>query len=570
MRRPLLAVLAVVFLLAAWGLSQLGGSSDMTPLEVEPPVEEALVPGDTTLPEAARPDSTEERGTTTNADGRREVSSTPQGEPTEESATREVGFVAHLVGPDGKGLDVVATSAVFSDEDGELVASAHCEAGRVSFPKVTPGRYTLSVTCEDHTHRPEVVELANEEGARVWTRIDRSEPRPEVVLWPAGWLPVVVETSDGRPFRTLAEDLDWHPKRMFVGAFEVRVSRELALAGQLPSETGPELASWRPAPGYQNVELPGSVAGSVQLLAEPPLWAGLWVHGVPARATTIHAGDTELYFTIDQADLDAALATVRFRLVDKDTGAPVREAETTLKADTSAHRRKDLSNQPPGEDGQYVFERVVPGQHELTVLRGANLVQRRIALAPGQDLDLGDLPIGSEPGIPMRVVDASGQPVRAWVEIAPLERGRYVGDLFPPNLFRQTEDDGTYLLPVPETLSAVRVRPLWPRRSGRGSAEVGSANYRLDPGAPPAELVVLAVERLQVRVVSRTPWVAGQRLTLEDEHGLVVSVGGGESNGPPTFEAVPGDYRVRRFDGAAELGALDVTLREGVEEIPGP
>lgn len=570
MRRPLLAILAVVFLLAAWGLSRLGGTSDMTPLEVEPLVEEPVMPGDTSLPKAALPGAAVDDGPAEAADGRREVASSPEGESTAPVAAQEAGFVGNLVGPGGEALEVVATSAALSNEEGEPVASASCEMGRVIFPKVAAGRYTLRVTCAEYTHRPEVVEVVDDEAVPIRTQIDRSMRRADVVLWPAGWLPVVIETSGGKPFSTLAEDLGWHPKRLFVGAFEVRASREIALAGQLPSETDPELATWRPAPGYQNVELPGSVAGSLQLAAEPPLWAGLWVHGVPARATTIHAGDTELYFSIDQADLDAALATVRFRLVDKDSGAPVREAEATLKADISAHRRKDLSSQPPGEDGLYVFERVMPGQHELTVLRGANLVQRRIALAPRQELDLGDLPIGTEPGVTLRVVDAAGRPVPAWVEIAPLEPGRFVGDLFPPNLHRQTKDDGTYLLPLPELRSVVRVRPYLSARSGRGSPAVGSANYLLDPVAPPVELVVLAVERVQVRVASRTPWGAGQRLTLEDEHGLVVSIAGGESNGPPTFEAVPGDYRVRRFDGVTELGVLDVTLRAGVDEIPGP
>ena len=247
MRRLLLAAVVVVLLVAAWGLTRLGGAGMVDPLEVEPGTEAPLVPGDTSLPEPTRSEAIEEGVGGLDA-GRREaepVEGPGDGAGSVASETAVVGFVGRLVDPNDGALEVVATSATLSDEDGEVVARARCEPGRLDFPAVPSGRYTLAVTCADYSHRPEALEFAPlEPGARM-TRLQGGSLEEDVTLWPDGWLPVVIETPDGEPFRTLAEDLGWEPKRLFVHAFEVRVSRELALAGQLPNETDPELATWQ-------------------------------------------------------------------------------------------------------------------------------------------------------------------------------------------------------------------------------------------------------------------------------------------------------------------------------------
>jgi hypothetical protein len=120
---------------------------------------------------------------------------------------------------------------------------------------------------------------------------------------------------------------------------------------------------------------------------------------------------------------------------------------------------------------------------------------------------------------------------------------------------------------VPDRLSILRARPERLHGGPRGHPSVGSRNYLLDPQALPAELVVQAEEALALRVEPRTPWVAGQRVTFEDELGLIVHSAGGSR-----LDAVlvPGAYTARRWDGETELGALAVVVSSDSRAVACP
>ena len=476
-------------------------------------------------------------------------------------------FVGPLVLPDRSSLRLSHVRAELRPETGEALLFEGEDVEALVFEGVQRASYELRVEAAGHTHWPESFDFSE---ARPDARSRSASVSERVTLWPEGWIPVVVLASDGRPFRELAAELGWEPKNLFVHAFEVRVSSVLAVAGDPLPPLDPELATWRPAPGYQNVELPGSVAGSLQLHAPPPLWIGLWVHGRVHEGRVLNPGDGRIVFGVDLAALEAGMASVSCTLVDRDSRAPVIDASATLKADTSAHRRGDLSDQAPDQAGVLRFARVIPGQHELTILRAGQIVQRRLELAPGQALDLGPVEIGSGPGLPVRVIDREGRPVPAWVEIAPYERGRYVEELYPPNLHRMTDDGGLYELPVPDRVFILRVRPSRLDGHDLQYSNIGSRNYRIDPTQLPAELVVIAEERVDLRVEPRTPWVAGQRVTFEDEHGLVVDLAGGESKGELDADLVPGSYTARRWDGTQELGTLAVDVAAGQRIVACP
>jgi|GEM_PF-3471549 len=547
-----------------------GGAEERAPglsAEVEEALSGRAVAGE--LPAAPTPEPTPggagEREATPAAPERVVESPAPEREAPRE---RGLAFHGHFVLPDREPVAPSVVRAELRAEQGEVHRFTGAGVDSLSFDGLEPGRYTLAVEAEGYTHRPELLDLTD---APPVGRGGVQTVSERVTLWPRKWIPIVAVTEDGRPFTELATELGWQPKNLFVNAFEVRVSRELAdPAGRAPA-TDPELATFRPPPGYQNVQLPGGVIGSLELHEEPPLWAGLWIHGVHCASGILRSVEEELVFLLDLEVMLTGLATVRLKLVDRDSGAPVVEAEATLKADTSAHRRGDLSELSPSAEGELVFEHVVPGEHELTIVRGGNIVQRMLRVSTRETLDLGEVAIGSGPALVVRVVDAQGEPVPAWVEIGPYERGRYVERLYPPNLHRQTDGEGVYEAPVPDRPSILRARPLVLNGRHRSYPEVGSLNHLIDPERLPPELVVVAEDPVDLRVEPGTPWVEGQRVTFEDELGLVVDVAGGENSGGLGVDLVPGTYTARRWEGERELGSTpNVVVSVDSKTVPCP
>ena len=487
------------------------------------------------------------------------------GVPTEGLAREDEGprdrcaFHGRLVLPDHSEVLVEHVEATLTDANGESFAYTGTDVDTIEFPDLPCGSYELAVRADGYRHRPETFVLPFAEGQDY--TIESGIRTERVTLWPAAWIPVVVLTRDGRPFAELAAERGWEPKRLFVDAFRVAVSLEPpSAADPHPAEPRNDLAIFHPVPGYQKVVLPGSVACSLELLEDPPLHVGLWVHGVFHSSQLVLQDDRELVFRVDQTDLDASLAQLTARLVDAESGTPITDARATLKADTSAHRRDDLSNRSPGDDGMLRFEHVIPGRHELTIEREGSLVQRRIALSPAEHRDLGDIAIRMGPGLTIRLVDANGDAVRCVVEVAPYERGVVVDDHYPPNLHRHCEGDGVYVLPVPDRPSIVRLRT----RSSRVNYTypIVTGNVLVDPAALPPELVLVALEHVDVKLEPSTPLVDGHRYVVEDALGLVVDRVSGPAEGTLRREWIPGDYLVRRFEGDVETGWVRVSVQE--------
>ena len=480
--------------------------------------------------------------------------------------------------PDGKAVEPAMVRASLRDERRGRHRVEGRDVDRLRFAGLALGTYELEVTARRFRHLAEELALTDAN--------DMDKGREAFVhratLWPSDWIPVIVRTRDGKSFASLAREAGYEPKRFFVDAFYVHASHDplsRELMGGPPPPTDENVGVFRPPPKYQQVELGRSVAGSLELLAPRPLWVGLWIHGVFFESRLLRANEAQLVFEIEPNDLEARFATVSLRLVDRRTGRPVDEAQATLKANTSAHRRHDLQSVSPGRDGRLVFQRVMPGRHELTVHRDGHVVQRRLVLSPGEELELGDIEIGSGPGIDLVVVDAQGRPVKAWLELAPYEPGRTTRELYHPNLHRSTDDRGRYQLPIPDSVSILRARPLDHYTSGRrgqtrqrygGTPEVETANILIDPEKPPRELRVVARERVEVRFAPITPWSDDHHLTVVDELGLIVErVAGRTAEGLKT-ELVAGAYRVVRWNGEEELGAVDVVIERSRPEVLAP
>jgi hypothetical protein len=421
--------------------------------------------------------------------------------------------------------------------------------------KLPRGEYRLTAEADGHRHVAETLRVG-----------DRPRPMTEerLIFWPEDWIPIIVRTPDDRSFHALAEDLGLHPKRFFDQAFTVQVSSvPIPESGRIVPQSK-RLATFRRPGGYQVTAIGDDVAGSLELHEYPPFWVGLWIHGGFYEARLLNPGDTQLVFTLDQAALDKRFASVTATLVDRDSGRGVREASATLKAERSAHRHRDLRNRSPDDTGRITFRRVIPGGHELTVTRGANLAQRRFKVGPGENVDLGEIQLAAGPGIRMRVVDSDGEPAQAIVELAPFEPGRRVSKLYHPNLWRVTKPDGSYDLPLPDRPSIVRCRPY--TRSG-GHSDVETVNTVVDPKDVPAELVMTLTGSFEFNFEPLTPWVKGHKLTIEDPLGLIITSTRSASG---DIELVPNRYTVRRWEGERELGSIDVFAQAGGGTLRAP
>ncbi|MEO6710621.1 MAG: hypothetical protein ABIP42_13660, partial [Planctomycetota bacterium] len=323
--------------------------------------------------------------------------------------------------------------------------------------RLPPGRCAVRVEARGYVHREQSI-LVEERRAGVREQGQQLPGQHErLVMWPIAkeWVAVVLLTHDGRPFTALAQDLGLEPKRLFFDVFAVRT--QLSPPGD-PGNPPEATAGRFHAPNGYVVDLPGGVIGWLELARDPPVWAGLSVLGSTVGWELIRPGDTQIAFEIDPTILDARCARLRLRVLDASTRAPSTDARVTLRADKSPHRRPDQEKLAPGPDGRVEFERVLPGRYELEVTRGEDLEQRRVELAEQQVLDLGDLLLQRNGSIELLVVDAEGAPISAFIEIAPLESGKRVDELYPPMLHRRSDERGRCKLPLPSVRSFVRAR----------------------------------------------------------------------------------------------------------------
>lgn len=446
-----------------------------------------------------------------------------------------VDLLARVVRPDHAALRIDG-SLVLRSGTGEVRAMELADASEVRFEALPPDVYTvrfLGKRCEHYEQRFDL----RGEGAESGTS-GRPQFEERVIVWPEAWVALVVRTPDGSSFESIADALGFERKRVLVGAFRAFARLDppdAANASDAPS------ARFREPPSYQSWALPGAVVGSLELTESPPMWVRLDVLGKPLEWKLLAPGARELDFTLDAERFARGFATLALRVVDAPGGAPVRGALATLKADTSAHRRADQAKVPPDADGRWLFTSVIPGRYELSVESAGALFQERIELAPGEARDLGERVLAPGRGVPLRVVDAEGKPARAWIEIAPYQRGARTSDLYPPNLHRSTGGDGEYVLPMPSAPSIVRATLMDPR-TGIPSDD-RSPELLLDPERPPlSEIVLVLREPIPVRFEAPS----GARIDVLDALELVVASASGEKRA--SCEIVPGAYRARAFD----------------------
>lgn len=477
----------------------------------------------------------------------------PPGETADEHAeavqvTSTFSLRGRFVQPDHAVIQVESARVVLTGSRGLVREVAVAHASAVLVRDLEPDVYVARVAAPGFEHREQVLDLTQPERASREHFADSEAAFDErLVLWPDAWIAVVVITPDGRPFEEIADELQLERKRLLVDAFTVRTRFDPPDDEAWGLAAVPQPAVWRAPPLYQSWSLPGACVGSLQVLEPPPFWVGLAVHGVPLGWEVVSPGDREVVFRLDAQMLEDRLATVRMRVLDAPGGAPKGDVRVTLKADTSAHRRKDQANVQPDPDGRVALALIVPGRYELSVEGDGALHQELLELEPGEKCELGDIVLQANVAVPIHAVDAQGKPAVGWVEIAPYRRGERVRDLYPPNLHRSLDGNGEFRLPMPAEVSIVRVTLADPA-TGMQTNRL-SQNVLLDPKRPPlGKLELVVLEPILVRFDA--PQGEGARIEVLDELGLVVATPLSRDEEAAHAELAPGRYVARRVDGA--------------------
>jgi len=467
-----------------------------------------------------------------------------------------VGFDGVFTSPGGSLVSLENAQVVFRGDRAPSRVIAIERGVQLLVLDLEPDLYTVDVNADGVVHRTQRFDLSDPASAPT-TRGTRVTPlfsgrvvptfSEPLYVWPAEWVAVVAHTRDGRAFTAIADKLTMEPRRLFVGAFDVRVRLTApGLDAQAQGESG--VAVFRPPPRYQSWELPGSAVGSLELLQEPPMWIGLDVFGLPLGWKRLAPGAHEVGFVLDASDLEPRFATLALHVTNA-AGAPATDARVTLRADTSAHRREDQGDVAPDSDGRVEFTRIVPGRYEFVIECAGSLYQDRLVLAASEHRDLGTIKLSTGAGIDVQVIDAAGQPVRAWIEIGPYSHGARTEDLYPPNLNRTTDGAGRYRLPLPTTTSIVRATPL-EVGSYRSDFHRRSTSALVDPAAPPRSPLTLVVAlAVTLELDIRMPG----EIAVVDELGLVaysISLHGSQL---VRTALPPGLYLVRRAATASEL-----------------
>jgi 5-hydroxyisourate hydrolase-like protein (transthyretin family) len=167
-----------------------------------------------------------------------QVEPTPSAAPAASSVKDGVTLVARFVRPDFKELEVAHASVELRDARGAVRSVSVEHKSFARFSSLAPDVYAAHVAASELEHREETLDLSHANDAKKGHEGEIVVEK-RIVLWPADWVAVLVETTDGRPFSALAVDLQYTPMHLFVGAFHARVQLEPPDARNASVAAGP-------------------------------------------------------------------------------------------------------------------------------------------------------------------------------------------------------------------------------------------------------------------------------------------------------------------------------------------
>lgn len=150
----------------------------------------------------------------------------------------------------------------------------------------------------------------------------------------------------------------------------------------------------------------GGFCGELLLRHPPPAHAALLLRNTLLQTRPIAAGQHELTFSLTADELRARLGTVRLRLVDADSNAPLPKLHVNL-----GTAQGGGSGGLTGADGRAELTAVLPGLGCLEIYAPEHeMVFRHVQVPSGGVLELGDVALSSSVTLRGNVLGSDGKP----------------------------------------------------------------------------------------------------------------------------------------------------------------
>jgi RNA polymerase sigma factor (sigma-70 family) len=297
--------------------------------------------------------------------------------------------------------------------------------------------------------------------------------------------------------------------------------------------------------------------GTLEIDGELPVFVSLVSGGHVLHCETLAAPVPKLELPVDWDAVRADDCSLRVRLVDTTSGAPLEPTVFAIAAidygsDTNRNDAKRLDH-----DGTYEIAGLAAGECNLViVVPGHERIEHSLTLAPGVVNDLGTLELSAAREVHGRVVDADGRPVQCTLSVRDVGRGERSLPLFGDQRVWSGNDGafsfalggGVHELSIEDERYAATSRRLDP-----ASGQLDDLHFVMRPGVP-------------VAIRLDPPTEICDAITIEDENG--VQVASRRYHGfLYRLRLAPGRYVARGRNGLRECGVVDFEVVSAPLEV---
>lgn len=436
--------------------------------------------------------------------------------------------------------------------EGETSQLARCYTqshASYAVPGLQPGKVQIATRVTGFRELRETVEIP----------ADTPRLRHDVTLQQAWNLLVKIVTPEGRPIHEAL--LELAKERPGLARLEVAaIATPYQPAGDFPPtelrEAPYGVGRWRSATGFGRMDGPKigkEYAGTMELDQRRALWISAVLRHRLLASVAIEPGQAEVSLTVAIDRLQQELGTIRLRVVDGATGAPVTTAMVGFSDVQSGG-----GGAKPDAQGVVEVRDLRPGLLRMEIrTQGGSAPPAQVLLEPGQTLDLGDVPVLAQREIKGRLEgqdqdakEHDSKVMRMSVQAYPLDV-TLSPKLEAQSHRAQVEEDGTFRFWMPDGRYFLRA-------SGGGGATAV-----IDTKTLGNEPIVL---RLQKEGAFRLDAKTGGellQLTITGSDGRRVFRRWLPDGVKYPIMALPGDYRVELQDRAGKVTMRQVRL--GVE-----
>jgi len=327
-------------------------------------------------------------------DGRAGILRSAAGVETSTVATSspKVDLLVRLVDPGGQILD---GSCQLRQSDGANLWSKSGPGLSIVYD-VVPGSVRLICHVRGHYRHEE----------ELWIPATPTEQEHEVVMETSARIPVYFLTPDGkRLFEAIRERYQYADRDSCMPyLYATKDSGLLPLPMTSGFEYNSPHAQWN---GQSFLSDPSESDGTLSLWSRPPLNLHVLMRHREIGAQTLDGAVDRLDIVVDPKQIIGELGTVRARVVNGVSGAPVAGGNIILMGGRSGQNMLRL-----GDDGSYERAGLPSGIYQLQgFFREEGGVQLQVTLNPGETLDLGELR-SSLPGVlAVRLIRPDQQPI---------------------------------------------------------------------------------------------------------------------------------------------------------------